>query len=215
MRGTETPMKQAGIALIVLSIFGATGYGFYVQFFSGSRLGAWSLNADRRPTRLSVELAPEMAPLRLLIELHYRRSAFGRARIDYRVRLNSPDGRELWTANGDVGNSSALRIGTKSSRRRTHRSPYGSQTESVRLFDVPEKGTYTLECSLNERAGTFRSGHLKLRANAERVEPWTVALCAGPGTVLGILLLALSSRGKTLERTDTAAEIEVGPEDAV
>lgn len=207
-------MKQTGIALVVLSILAALGYGFYIQFFSGTPIGAWSLKTGSQPTLASVELAPEMAPLRLLIGVHYRRSMIGRARVDYRVCLKSSTGKELWTANGDVGSSGMVRISTKSSRTSSRRRRYGSKTESVRVFTVPEKGTYTLECSLTEAAGSFRSGSLKLRANAGRVNPWIVAACAGPGTVLGILLLALSLR-REAPQTDTGSEIEVGPRDAV
>ncbi len=211
-------MKQAGTLLIVLSILAGVGYVAYVQLISGATVSSHRLEPGSSPTVVQVALAPEQSPVRLLLSIRYRRSALGLSRIGYDVTFKSGAGEVLWTQKGSVGGSSVLQIGSKR-RRRINRSRYGSTTESVRVFDVPEKGTYTVECALTESTGSFDSGKLTFRANVKRVSPGMLALCAGPGTVLGLLLFGLSFRkagnaGGPGVGEEEMPEIEVGPDDA-
>ncbi|NOY81266.1 MAG: hypothetical protein GXP31_09710 [Kiritimatiellaeota bacterium] len=211
-------MRQAGIVLIALSVIAGVGYVAYVQFISGVAVGSYPLQDGPAPTVVQVDMTPEQSPVRLLVNIRCRRAALGLSKVRYEISFKDSAGKVLWTQKGSVGGSSFFQIGS-SRRRRLSRSRYRSSSESVRVFDVPEKGAYTIECLLTESMGSFDSGKLTLRANVAPVNPRVLALYAGPGTLLGLLLLGLSFR-KTREAGDSefgddTPEIEVGPDDAV
>ena len=184
-------MKQIGTVVVVLSLVMVVGYVFGIQYLSGSPVGTYQLALGGRKSVGPIMLTPEMTPLRVLLNVRYRRTFVSvMPQVTYSVILKDAQGTSMWERDGrfSARKKDSKSSGRKRTRRRTH-----SKTEAIRRFEIGGKGEYTFDTEVSAQQVDLVSAELRLRRNVKTVNPWIAGACGVPG-LIGLLLIALGGK---------------------